>query len=58
MSRESIKVYEKNILKKDETIENLSKAFEKQTEKTELLRIMMEWKVKRVENSKEVLKNI
>jgi centrosomal protein POC5 len=54
MSRESLKVYERNILRKDEAIENLSKAFEKQREKTDLLRVMMEWKLKRQENAKEV----
>jgi hypothetical protein len=41
-------------LRKDEAIENLSKAFEKQREKTDLLRVMMEWKLKRQENAKEV----
>ena len=54
ISRERLKVYEKNILRKDEAIENLSKAFEKQREKTELLRVMMDWKLKRQENAKEV----
>jgi hypothetical protein len=57
MSRESLRVYEKNILRKDEAIENLSKAFEKQREKNDLLRVMMEWKLKRQENAKEVCSN-
>jgi hypothetical protein len=47
-------VYEKIILRKDEAIEKLSKAFEKQREKTDLLKVMMDWKIKRLENSKEV----
>jgi hypothetical protein len=47
-------MFELNTLKKDEAIENLSKAFEKQREKTDLQRCMMEWKVKRLENAKEV----
>lgn len=46
-------MHERNTLKKDEAIENVSKAFEKQREKNELQRVMMEWKLKRLENAKE-----
>lgn len=55
MHKETVKMHEKNQLKKDEAIDNLSKAFEKQREKNELQRCMMEWKVKRLENAKEVV---
>ncbi|CAF0855470.1 unnamed protein product [Brachionus calyciflorus] len=51
--RETIKVNERNLLKKDEAIENITKALEKQREKNELQRVMMEWKYKRLENAKE-----
>jgi len=52
--RESLKVCERNTLRKDEVIENLNKALEKQREKTELQRCMMEWKIKNLESAKEV----
>jgi hypothetical protein len=52
--RESLKVCERNTLRKDEAIENLNKALEKQREKTELQRCMMQWKIKNLENAKEV----
>jgi len=50
--RESLKVCERNTLRKDEAIENLNKALEKQREKTELQRCMMEWKIKNLEIAK------
>ncbi len=43
-----------NLVKKDEAIENLNKALDKQKEKHELLRVMSEWKLKRLENIKDV----
>lgn len=55
MLRESIKLYERNTLKKDKTIDNLSKAFEKQCEKNQIYRVMMEWKIKSIENNREVI---
>lgn len=45
---------EKNQLKKDEVIENLSKTLEKQREKNDVQRRMMEWKVNQIEEAKEV----
>lgn len=51
--REQVKVYERKTLKKETIIENMTKAFEKQCEKTELQRVMMEWKLKRVESARE-----
>ena len=54
MTRETIKVYERNTLKKDETVQMLTKALEKQSEKMDLQRVMMEWKIDQLENSKEV----
>lgn len=45
---------EKNQLKKDETIESLSKALEKQREKNDVQRRMMEWKVGQIEGTKVV----
>lgn len=51
--RETVKLNEKNILKKDAALDNVTKAFEKQREKNELQRVMMEWKFKRLENAKE-----
>ena len=51
--REQVKVYERKTLKKETIIENMTKAIEKQCEKTELQRVMMEWKLKRVESARE-----
>lgn len=52
--KETIKMYERYQLKKDETIEQLKKDIEKQCDRNQVLRDMMEWKLKRVEDSKEV----
>ena len=52
--RESLKLCERNTLKKDAVIENVTKALEKQREKNDLQRVMMDWKMKRLENAKEV----
>jgi hypothetical protein len=52
--KESLKLCERNTLKKDVVIENLTKALEKQHEKNDLQRVMMDWKIKRLENAKEV----
>jgi hypothetical protein len=46
--------HEKNTERKDNVISNLSKALEKQREKTESQRVAMELKIQRVENSREV----
>jgi hypothetical protein len=54
--RQNFNEHEKNTERKDNVIANLSKALEKQREKTEAQRVMMDWKVKRVENSREVSK--
>ena len=54
ITRERLKIAEINIVKKNEAIESVSKAFDKQREKTDLQRVMMEWKFKKVENEKEV----
>ena len=43
-----------NLVKKDEAIENLNKALDKQKEKHDLLHVMSEWKLKRVEKLKDV----
>ena len=51
--REQVKIYERKTLKKNSIIENMTKAFEKQCEKTELQRVMMEWKLKRVESARD-----
>ncbi len=51
--REQVKLYERKTLKKNAMIENLTKAFEKQCEKTDLQRVMMEWKLKRVESGRD-----
>lgn len=51
--RETVKLNEKNLLKKDSAIDNITKALEKQREKNDLQRVMMEWKFKRLENAKE-----
>lgn len=51
--KESIRMYELNLLKKDETIDNLTKTLDKQREKTDLHRSMMEWKITRLETEKE-----
>ena len=53
--RETLKVYERNTLKKDETCQNLTKALEKQTEKMDLQRVMLEWKIEQMDKAKEVL---
>lgn len=53
--KQSFSEHEKNTERKDNVISNLSKALEKQREKTESQRVTMEWKIKRVENSREVL---
>lgn len=53
--RETVKNYERRTLKKDSQIENLTKALEKQCEKTEVQRTMMEWKLKRVEANRDEL---
>ena len=47
--------HEKNTERKDNVISNLSKALEKQREKTESQRVTMECKIKRLENSREVI---
>jgi hypothetical protein len=52
--KETIKMYERYQLKKDETIEQLKKDIEKQCDRNQVLRDMMEWKLKRVVDSKEV----
>jgi len=52
--RETLKVYERNTLKKDETCQNLTKALEKQTEKMDLQRVMFEWKIEQMDKTKEV----
>ena len=57
MARESLKVYENLILKKDDTIDTLTKALDKQIEKSKLQRDMMEWKLNKVEGSKEAYTN-
>ena len=51
--REQVKIYERKTLKKNTIIENMTKAFEKQCEKTDLQRVMMEWKLKRVESARD-----
>lgn len=53
MSREKFKMSEINTLKKNEAIENLTKQLEKQREKAELQRVMMEWKFNKVETERE-----
>ena len=52
--KENLKAYEMNLVKKDEAIENLNKALDKQKEKHDLLHVMSEWKLKRVERIKDV----
>ena len=54
MTREKLKMAEVTIIKRNESIESLSKAFEKQREKNDLQRVIMEWKLKKQENDKEV----
>jgi hypothetical protein len=46
--------YEVSTNQKDMVISNLTVALEKQREKTELQRVMMEWKVKKLEANKDV----
>lgn len=53
LMRETVKSYERKTLKKDTVIENMTKAFEKQCEKNELQKVMMEWKLKRVESARD-----
>ena len=53
MSREKFKMSEIAQLKKNEAIDNLTKQLEKQREKTELQRVMMEWKFNKVETERE-----
>lgn len=52
--KKNIVDYDKNLEKKDDVIANLSKALEKQREKSELQKAMMEWKFKKIETSREV----
>ncbi len=54
MTREKLKLTEVSLIKKNESIESISKAFEKQREKNDLQRVIMEWKFKKMENDKEV----
>ena len=54
--RETLKVYERNTLKKDEACQNLTKALEKQTEKMDMQRVMFEWKIEQLDKAKEVYK--
>lgn len=53
MTKEKLKLTEITVIKKNEAIENVTKQFEKQREKTDLQRVMMEWKFKKLENEKE-----
>lgn len=57
MLKENLNEHEKNTERKDSVIANLSKALEKQREKTEVQRVMLEWKIKKAENSREVRQN-
>jgi hypothetical protein len=52
--KQNVVDYEKNLEKKDDVIANLSKALEKHREKSELQKVMMEWKFKKVDSSREV----
>ena len=52
--KQSFSEHEKNTERKDNVISNLSKALDKQREKTEAQRVEMELKIQRVENSREV----
>ena len=49
--RESVRLYERKTLAKDESIEQLTKALEKLSEKNSLQQTMMNWKLKRMENA-------
>ena len=53
---ETLKNKEHVILKKNIEIQNINKILEKQAEKNDLSRVMSEWKLKRLENEKEVSK--
>jgi hypothetical protein len=55
--RENLKVYEKTANRKDEIIESLSLLIEKQREKADLQRILTEWRLKQLQNAKEVNNN-
>lgn len=53
MTQEKLKIAEVTNIKKNEAIENLSIQLEKQREKTDLQRVMMEWKFKKLETERE-----
>lgn len=50
-------MHERNQLRKDDEIDKLTKQVEKQIERNQTQRTMIEWKLKRVEDSKEVISN-
>lgn len=52
--KSSLNELEQSSKQKDEVIANLSKALEKQREKTDLVKVMMDWKQKKMEASREV----